>query len=152
LAIGPGTRLGVYEIQTLLHWLAYQGTPVGAGEIYVQPFPNVDGGRWQISTGGGAKPVWSRKGRELFYLGFTGNGWALTSVTFETTPTFSADAPKRILQTQYFNNYAGRTYDVAPDGQKFLMTKERSIAEPTSTTIVVMLDWLDSVRAVGPAK
>ena len=41
---------------------------VRASEIYVRPYPAVDGGRWQISTGGGTRPLWSRDGRELFFL------------------------------------------------------------------------------------
>src|SRR5262245_24938420 len=37
-------------------------------EIYVRPFPDVNGGRWLVSTGGGRMPLWSRNGRELFYM------------------------------------------------------------------------------------
>ena len=40
-------------------WLAYQSDESGQPEIYVKPFPNVDGGRWQVSTNGGYRPVWS---------------------------------------------------------------------------------------------
>lgn len=47
-------------------WLAYQWNESGQDEVYVRPFPNVDAGRWQVSTGGGTRPVWSRNGRELF--------------------------------------------------------------------------------------
>ena len=36
-------------------------------EVYVTPFPDVDRGRWQISTGGGESPLWAREGGELFY-------------------------------------------------------------------------------------
>lgn len=30
-------------------------------------FPN-PGGKWQISTNGGTMPVWSRDGKQLFYI------------------------------------------------------------------------------------
>ena len=38
-------------------WLAYQSNESGQFEIYVRPFPNVNEGRWQISTGGGTAPL-----------------------------------------------------------------------------------------------
>jgi Tol biopolymer transport system component len=47
-------------------WLAYASNESGSLEVYVQPFPG-PGGRWQISTGGGSFPRWSRSSRELFY-------------------------------------------------------------------------------------
>ena len=48
-------------------WLAYASNESGQEEIYVRPFPNVDDGKWQVSTAGGASPVWSPDGQELFY-------------------------------------------------------------------------------------
>src|SRR5258706_2718859 len=47
-------------------WLAYMSLESGGPEVYVRPFPG-PGGKWQVSTGGGVMPVWSRNGRELFY-------------------------------------------------------------------------------------
>src|SRR5262249_16444061 len=47
-------------------WIAYNSTESGTDEIYVRPFPG-PGGHWQISTGGGQFPMWSRNGRELFF-------------------------------------------------------------------------------------
>src|SRR5206468_11822974 len=48
-------------------WLAYESNESGAFEIYVRPFPG-PGGKWPISTGGGANAVWSRARHELLYL------------------------------------------------------------------------------------
>ena len=47
-------------------WLAYQSDESGRIEVYVRPFPNVDAGKWLVSTDGGGSPVWSRNGGELF--------------------------------------------------------------------------------------
>jgi serine/threonine-protein kinase len=41
-------------------WLAYLTDESGRWELYVRPFPNVDDGRWQVSTAGASEPVWSR--------------------------------------------------------------------------------------------
>src|SRR5262249_27986342 len=40
-------------------WLAYVSSESGQNEVYVRPFPG-PGGKWQISTGGGSYPTWSR--------------------------------------------------------------------------------------------
>jgi hypothetical protein len=42
-------------------WLAYMSNESGRYEIYVQPYPG-PGGEWQISTEGGAEPVWDPNG------------------------------------------------------------------------------------------
>ena len=48
-------------------WLAYSSNETGRHEIFVRPFPDVDAGKWQVSTGGGIQPVWAHNGRELFF-------------------------------------------------------------------------------------
>ncbi len=50
-------------------WLAYPSNQTGRFEVYVWPFPETASGLWQVATNGGTEPVWSRDGRELFYLG-----------------------------------------------------------------------------------
>src|SRR5262249_38940792 len=49
-------------------WVAYQSNESGRSEVYVQPFPG-PGAKFQISTDGGANPLWRRDGKELFFLG-----------------------------------------------------------------------------------
>lgn len=46
--------------------LAYVSNESGTIEVYVRPVPGPDG-RWQISTGGGSLPLWSRDGRGLLF-------------------------------------------------------------------------------------
>ena len=49
--------------------MAYESDESGRSEIYVRPFPNVNaGGRWQISTEGGTRPLWNKSGREVFTI------------------------------------------------------------------------------------
>ena len=68
-------------------WLAYLSDESGRLEVYVQPYPG-PGGKWQISTEGGAEPVWARDGQELFYRSI--NGDRMMAVEITTDPTFSA--------------------------------------------------------------
>ena len=44
-------------------WLAYEANDSGRFEIYVRPFPDVNGGHWRVSTAGGTRPLWARFGR-----------------------------------------------------------------------------------------
>jgi len=39
-------------------WLAYESGETGRREIFVRPFPDVQTGKWQVSTSGGTSPVW----------------------------------------------------------------------------------------------
>ena len=47
---GDAERNG--EISPDGRWLAYQSDESGQYEVYVRPFPGVQGGRWQVSTNG----------------------------------------------------------------------------------------------------
>ena len=49
-------------------WLAYASDESGTMEIYVRPFPETSSAKWQVSTAGGSQPVWSKSGRQLYYL------------------------------------------------------------------------------------
>ena len=66
-------------------WMAYQLNESGQFEVYGRPFPDVNGGRWQVSSGGGAWPLWNPNGRELFYARSEG----MMAVPIETEPTFT---------------------------------------------------------------
>jgi Tol biopolymer transport system component len=47
-------------------WIAYASDESGRSEIYIWPFPG-PGVKVRVSTDGGARPRWSRDGKELFY-------------------------------------------------------------------------------------
>lgn len=166
VGIAGGTRIGVLpldgtrEIRTLMdvpgaqsnadlspngHWLAYQSSESGAFEIYVRPFPNVEAGRWQVSSGGGIKPLWARSGQELFYL--AASDTSMTSVPVRTSPSFSFGAPVRLFEGRYFAGPPGRTYDVSSDGKRFLMIKSAATERAAAnTSVVVVLNWLEELN------
>jgi serine/threonine-protein kinase len=132
------------------HWLAYYSNESGRPEVYVRPFPKVEGGRWQISTGGGSRPAWSAAGRELFFL----QGLAMMAVAVQTAPTFSAGNPSKLFDGQWFLPGLARPYDVSRDGQRFLMIKDATNGGPSgaSPTITVVLNWFEELKARVPAK
>jgi Tol biopolymer transport system component len=133
------------------HDLAYQSIESRQSEIYVRPFPQVDSGRWLVSTAGGSQPAWSRSSRELFYLDGANT---LTAVPVQTSgSTFSAGRPARVFDTTYAS-FATRTYDVSPDGQRFLMIKDSTTTghqSESATSLVVVLNWFEELKAKLPA-
>jgi hypothetical protein len=107
------------EISPDAAWLAYQSNESGTNEIYVQPFPQVDGCRWQVSTGGGTRPLWSRNGRELFFLGRDGR---LMAAPIQPGPGFARGNAAVVVDRPYFTApILGRSYDVSADGTRFLV-------------------------------
>ena len=139
------------EISPDGRWLAYQSNESGQEEIYVRPFPDVDAGRWPVSTGGGSRPLWARSGEELFYLALDG---AVMRVSVESAATFRAETPTRLFQGPYFASvpeYAFRTYDVSPDGQRFLMIKEGTTVTVRSRAgFTVVENWFEELRRLVP--
>jgi WD40-like Beta Propeller Repeat len=113
-------------------YIAYQSNESGRDEIYVRPFPRVNDGRWQVSTGGGTRPAWARSGRELFYVDLANT---LTAVSVQTSEaTFATGTPVKLFETAYAGSLSSpREYDVAPNGQRFLMLKENAARDRNAT-------------------
>ena len=128
-------------------FLAYQSDESGRAEIYVRPFPRVNEWKTLVSTFGGTRPAWSRDGRELFYLDLANT---LTTVPLQVSVSkFSAGAPARVFATKYaapLNN--SRTYDVSPDGKRFLMIKETASTDSGAPAgMIVVLNWLEELKS-----
>ena len=85
------------EISPDGRFLAYQSDESGQSEIYVRPYPLVVNARWQVSSGGGGQPVWTRGGRELVYLDGARH---LTAVPVDPAgATFRAGTPVTLVTT-----------------------------------------------------
>jgi serine/threonine-protein kinase len=136
-------------------WLAYESNSSGSFEIYVRPFPNVGGGLGLVSTAGGTRPLWSRNGKELFYVGTDG---ALLRVPVEANgATWHAGAPTKLLEGRYYTSGGGRTggrmYDVSLDGQRFLMIKAPGAdASAASPALIVVQHWDEELKRLVPTR
>jgi Tol biopolymer transport system component len=134
------------------HWLAYEANDSGQFEIYVRPYPDVNSGHWQVSTGGGTRPVWSRSGQELFYVS---PGGAIMRVGVERGASWTATTPTTIIKEGYVTATAavtGRNYDVSPDGQRFLMLKPVSEPSAPLPQLVVVQHFDEELKRLVPAK
>ena len=130
-------------------WLAYESNESGRQEVYVQPFPDIESGRWQVSTRGGERPLWSADGRELFYVE---NG-KIMAVAVETDTAFSMGETTVAVAGDYYvgdEEVAARTYDVSRDGQRFLMIKEDPRGRAAARQIQVVFNWFEELKARVP--
>ncbi len=130
-------------------WLAYESDiDSGRLEIYVRPFPDVKAGLWQISTDGGRRPLWAPGGGELFYVA---PDRALMAVPVDGRgTTWSHGRATKVVEGVYQTGGSNsiRTYDVSPDGKRFLVVKRP--ADQPSPRIVVIENWLEELKARVP--
>ena len=136
-------------------WIAYQANETGREEIYVRPFPDVGGGKWQISTEGGFEPYWRGDGKELFYRRGT-NPVTIMAVPVKTDSHFQAEIPVTLFSGDYLTfTYTRLSYGVTADGQRFYMLK-RSMEESSDnilsqlTSLVVVENWFEELKRLAP--
>ena len=135
-------------------WLAYMSNETGRHEIFVRPFPDVDAGKWQVSTGGGIQPVWAHNGRELFFAGPESR--ELKVAAFTTTPTtfhpgevttLFAVPHDMIFDPSETGNV--EFYDVAPDDQRFLMAR-RQMSDGAGASFVIVQNFFEELNRLAP--
>jgi len=132
--------------------VAYQSDETGRNEVYVVSYPSL-GGKVLVSNDGGTEPRWARSGRELFYR----NGDKMMAVDIQTTPALRAGAPQSLFEGHYFE---GRTlagdyrasYDVSPDGKRFLMLKPVAGQNAGSGQLHIVVNWFEELRRRVPVE
>ena len=85
----------------------------------------------------------------MFYLGLDGT---LMSVEVSPGAAFNAARPRSVVDKSYFYGISlsrGGTYDVAPDGQRFLMIREDTGAGDPPTVVVVK-HWFEELKRLVP--
>jgi serine/threonine-protein kinase len=132
-------------------WMAYVSAESGNSDVFVRPFPG-PGGKWQVSTGGGGFPIWSRNGRELFFVG-PDQHIMVTSYTV-TSNTFTPRTPRIWSEKRFVNPVTESPYDVAPDGKRFavILPTEDAREEKLVTGVTVVVNFFDELRRRWPAR
>ena len=116
-------------------WLAY----VEDGEVYVVSFPELEA-KQQVSSGGGLTPRWSSDGNALFFW----RDSTLMTASILPGPNFQHEAPHALFVEPDVDLFAP-DYDVAPDGETFLI----SVMNPDAPAreIHVVLNWFEELKA-----
>ena len=75
------------------------------------------------------------------------------SVVVQTSATtFTVGNPVKVFDAKYAMPANVRSYEVSADGQRFLMIKELSEGTPMASSIVVVLNWFEELKARVPTK
>ncbi len=149
LLANPTVREASASVSRDGRWIAYQSNETGQEEIYVRPFPNVEDGKWQVSSGGGLDPRWSADGGSLFYRNTSG----LMRTSIQIVPTFSSSTPMpaigREVRIGSGASSVARQYDVSADGLRVLVMKDGDdTAERPDLNVV--LNWFEELKRLVP--
>lgn len=122
-------------------WLAYFSDESKRNKVYVRAFPSLEG-KTQVSTGGGAEPMWSKRGDELFFRGED----QMMAVRVGPGAPLSVTVPRKLFADRYSSKGAQHAgYDVARDG-RFLMVKDTAVGQRAAggmpqTNFIAVLNW-----------
>jgi serine/threonine-protein kinase len=130
------------------HWLMYESDETGRNEVYLRPFPDIDQGKWQISTEGGVMPRWAHSGREIFYIN-RNNEMVAAQVDLGSgaSPVRSRDVLFPLDPAMLFRQgeqYA--LYDVGPGDQRFLMLRTVDL-QATEPDLILVENWFEELKA-----
>ena len=125
-------------------WVAYVSDESGRAEVYVRPFPGpgtADSGfsRWWHGAG-----VVARRPRALLCE----SGHACSRRRSVSARTFTSGTVRRLFSGPYSFDEVTVNYDVAPDGQRFLVPRSRVDSAPRQLELV--LNWFEEVNRLAP--
>jgi Tol biopolymer transport system component len=120
-------------------WLAFVSSESGKAEVYVAPLDDPNA-RKRVSADGGLAPRWGRDGRELVYVDLTDTLMAVDFSAPAMRPgrPHSLFSPGRLVRNPGAG-YGEPFYDLAPDGQSFLVN--RVVHDPAVEPITIVLNW-----------
>ena len=131
-------------------WIAYESDESGRSEVYVRPFPALSG-KWQVSTAGGGSPVWSRDGRELFYLDPDDRIVAVPTDDLAGIRAGVASSLFRVHPSRFsYGADLWTRFDVSPDGRRLLVNGLES--DPGPATLHLIVDWRQLVDTAEVAR
>jgi serine/threonine-protein kinase len=112
--------------------IAYTSDETGRLEVFVRP--SAGGTRVQVSGNGGVSPIWSRDGRQLFFVANS----TLHAVSIRREPTLDVGTPQalfRVPPPQRFALFVPRSYDALPDG-RFVFIEDAPMSRPAEVRLI----------------
>jgi len=134
-AISPDGRL-----------LAYQARAADRNEVFLTTYPR-PGPVWPVSAGGGSRPRWNPKGGELFFTGGpivgddpnSSRDLYVARVELDSRGNAVVGTPERLFDASALGLeltwHQFRTYDVAPDGERLIVSTDGLEGTPTITYV-----------------
>jgi hypothetical protein len=103
--------------------------------VWVRPFPG-PGKAERISPNGGADPVWSKDGRELFYV----SARQMMAVRISPGAALDSSTPVKLFDSPYQHRpNVALAYDVTSDGRFLMMKLANTTTAPP--TFHVLVNW-----------
>jgi hypothetical protein len=131
-------------------WLAYLSRQSGTYQVYVRAFPD-RGAKWQVSNDGGYYPIWSRNGRDLFFV--APDARIMVAAYTVKSDSFKAEKPRVWSDKQLVNfRLSAQNYDVAPDGKRVaaLIPVETPAPPPAQNHVEFLMNFRDELRRKIP--
>ena len=126
--------------------MAYKSNESGTQfEVFLRPFPDVNGSREKVSVNGGRYPRWAPKGNEIHYVNLDG-GMMAASISFSPGPRIGSITKL----FDWLKPPVGRTgipYNVSPIDGRFLMTEMAESTPGGPAHVSVVLNWVDELEA-----
>ena len=130
-------------------WLAYDSSESGEFQVYVRPFPG-PGGKWQVSTGGGRYPKWSRASKELFYR--TLDSKIMVAPYSVSGGSFVPGKPQLWSPGQFTERLGSVNFDIHPDGKRFVVLKSPASQEDSAPSkFTFVFNFFDELRRNVPS-
>ena len=122
--------------------LAYESDESRSDQVFLTQFPSGEG-KWQVSVTTGSQPHWSGTGEELFYIDYRFGHFMSVSVT--TDPAVQLGTPVKLFDTLAAGLSHEAGFDVAPDGQRFLMVQ---VTDPDAgkAAIAIYENWFEEFK------
>jgi hypothetical protein len=132
-------------------WLAYVSEESGTQEVYVRPYPG-PGEKIRVSTDGGHSPTWARSGLELYYQIGSLEKSRMMTVEFDDRSDLKVGKPRLLFEGPYLAIGLLRSYDVTPDGTRFLMQTRSTAAVPENPVSLahVVVNWQEELKQRVP--
>lgn len=136
-------------------WVAESLGGVGAFEVHVRGL-GAGNGNWQISQGGGTRPVWSKAAKELYYLNPTDGSLMVVSYTVNGE-SFVAGTPRPASKYKAppWSNPIRNNFDVHPDGKRIVViapAEEDKAAPATQDAYHVVVNLRAEIESKAAAR
>ena len=131
-------------------WIAYSSDETGPIDLYVRPFPG-PGGKWRISTEGGAVPRWSATTPELLFRRPVNSGQIMVASYAVVGEAFRASTPQLWSPTIAEGWGPGTAgYDLHPDGKRVAAAAAQVQADSVQDKVVFVSNFADYLRTIAP--
>jgi eukaryotic-like serine/threonine-protein kinase len=142
-------------------WVAYLSNESGEPRVYVRPYPSTSGGQRAVSQQVSNTPVWSRDGREIYFI--SGPPGKLMSVSVTVTESTITPARPKVVLGAFVGTLQFRTMDeTAPfdamPGSGIVASRlgglppENPDSVAARPTVKVVLNWFDELRRLAPTQ